>query len=93
MLPTYSRPNTHQTLLRAALEGVLVGLQRMGGLNLALSVVGYSLPPYDAYAQQDGGEVRKPAPHHRRSTQSEACYQIYLGNLRRILLRACTRIS
>ena len=28
------------------------GLQRMGGLNLGLSVVGYSLPPYDAYARQ-----------------------------------------
>lgn len=28
------------------------GLQRAGGLNLALAVVGYSLPPYDVYARQ-----------------------------------------
>jgi hypothetical protein len=28
------------------------GLQRAGGLNLSLGVVGYSLPPYDAYARQ-----------------------------------------
>jgi hypothetical protein len=28
------------------------GLQRTGGLNLALAVVGYSLPPYDLYARQ-----------------------------------------
>ncbi len=28
------------------------GLQRTGGLSLSLGVVGYSLPPYDAYARQ-----------------------------------------
>jgi hypothetical protein len=28
------------------------GLQRAGGLNLSLGIVGYSLPPYDAYAKQ-----------------------------------------
>jgi hypothetical protein len=28
------------------------GLQRAGGYNLGLSVVGYSLPPYDVYARQ-----------------------------------------
>jgi len=28
------------------------GLQRAGGLNLSLAVVGYSLPPHDVYARQ-----------------------------------------
>ena len=28
------------------------GLQRAGGLNLSVGVVGYSLPPYDVYARQ-----------------------------------------
>lgn len=50
--PLILAPSHTKLLYAQPLKEFWWGLQRMGGLNLGLSVVGYSLPLYDDYARQ-----------------------------------------
>ena len=50
--PLILSPSSSKLLYANPLKSLWRGLQRAGGLNLGLGVIGYSLPPYDEYARQ-----------------------------------------
>ena len=50
--PLLLAPSQMKILYMPKLRGFWYGLQRTGGLNLSVGVVGYSLPPIDEYARQ-----------------------------------------
>jgi hypothetical protein len=50
--PLILAPSQTKLLYAQPLREFWWGLERAGGFNLSLGVVGYSLPPYDAYARQ-----------------------------------------
>ncbi|MCZ6622818.1 MAG: SIR2 family protein [Deltaproteobacteria bacterium] len=50
--PLILAPSQNKLFYAQSLREFWRGLQRAGGFNLSLGVVGYSLPPYDAYARQ-----------------------------------------
>lgn len=50
--PLILSPSSSKILYANPLKSLWRGLQKAGGLNFGLGVVGYSLPPYDEYARQ-----------------------------------------
>ncbi|WP_163574072.1 SIR2 family protein [Halomonas faecis] len=50
--PLILSPSSSKILYANPLKSLWRGLQQAGGMNFGLSVVGYSLPPYDEYARQ-----------------------------------------
>lgn len=50
--PLILSPSGSKILYANPLKSLWSGLQKAGGLNFGLGVVGYSLPPYDEYAKQ-----------------------------------------
>ncbi|WP_075109844.1 SIR2 family protein [Halofilum ochraceum] len=50
--PLVLTPSHNKIFYSGPLRPFWWGLQRLGGLNRSLSVIGYSLPPYDEYAKQ-----------------------------------------
>jgi hypothetical protein len=50
--PLVLTPSQGKLLYAHPLKEFWWGLQRAGGMNLGLGVIGYSLPPYDNYARQ-----------------------------------------
>ncbi len=47
------------------------GLQRGGGLNLSLSIIGYSLPSYDDYAMQAIYHIARNYQHYEPDFEHE----------------------
>ncbi|MGY6215261.1 SIR2 family protein [Methylolobus aquaticus] len=77
--PLILSPSSSKILYSDPIKGLWRGLQQIGGLNLGLGVVGYSLPEYDEYARQ--------ALYHLVRNYTEFEPDRELGNLRKTPVR------
>lgn len=50
--PLILSPSSSKILYANPIKGLWRGVQEVGGLNLGIGIIGYSLPPHDEYARQ-----------------------------------------
>jgi hypothetical protein len=62
--PFILSPSTSKLFYAKHILGFWRGLQRAGGLNLSLGIVGYSLPKYDDYAMQAIYHIARNYQHY-----------------------------
>ncbi|QBQ53381.1 SIR2 family protein [Nitrosococcus wardiae] len=77
--PLILSPSSSKILYADPIKGLWRGIQKAGGLNFGLGVIGYSLPPYDEYAKQ--------ALYHLIRNYTEFEPNLELGGLRKSPIR------
>ncbi len=77
--PLILSPSSSKILYADPIKGLWRGIQKAGGMNFGLGVIGYSLPPYDEYTKQ--------ALYHLIRNYTEFSFDLELDGLRKSPVR------